>query len=229
MEPPSSYPVTPSTRVRRQPTRASYDRATAHAILDEALVASVGFVDGGQPFVIPMAFARQGERLLLHTASKSRFAACLAEGAPICVTVVLIDGIVLARSAMHHSMNYRSVVALGRASEIVDEAEKRAAFARLVEHVLVGRAGATRPPNEAEVKATRVFALPLEAVSIKARSGGPLDDAEDLELDYWAGVIPLELRAGPPSPDPLCAPRVALPAAAASYSRRSVSNGEVRP
>lgn len=228
MQPPDTYPVTPRTRVRQRPSRASYDRAAAHAILDEALVASVGFIDGGQPLVIPMAFARDGERLLLHGAAKSRLQRLLAVGAPLCVTVTLLDGIVLARSAMHHSMNYRSVVVLGRATELVAEAEKRAAFERLVEHVLSGRAQATRPASAAELKATCVLSLPLEEVSVKARRGGPIDDAEDLQLACWAGVIPLELRAGAPIPDPENAPRAPLPANAAQYSRPRAPH-EVRP
>jgi nitroimidazol reductase NimA-like FMN-containing flavoprotein (pyridoxamine 5'-phosphate oxidase superfamily) len=182
-------------------------------------------VDDGQPLVIPMAFAREGERLFLHGSSKSRLQRLLAEGAPICVTVTLLDGIVLARSAMHHSMNYRSVVVLGRASELVAEAEKRAAFDRLVEHALPGRSRATRPANPVELKATRVFAVPLEQVSVKARSGGPIDDQEDLELTHWAGVIPLGLRASAPIPDPEHAPRADVPAGAARYSR---GNAEVR-
>jgi len=219
MDSAGNYQVTPRTRVRQRPGRASYERAAAHAILDEALVASVGFVDAGQPLVIPMAFARDGERLLLHGGAKSRLLACLAEGAPICVTVTLLDGIVLARSAMHHSMNYRSVVVLGRASEIVDEAEKHTAFARLVEHVLPGRSGASRPANALELKATRVFSLPLEEVSVKTRSGGPIDDAEDHELPYWAGVIPLALRAAAPIADAVHPPRGPLPAGAAAYAR----------
>jgi len=228
MELPASYPVTPRTRVKQRPGRGSYERAAAHAILDEALVAAVGFVDEGRPFVIPMAFARDGERLLLHGGSKSRLLARLGEGSPICVTVTLLDGIVLARSAMHHSMNYRSVVALGRAAEIAERAEKLAALERVVDHVLAGRSAASRPASDAELKATRVFALPLDEVSIKARSGGPLDDAEDCELPYWAGVIPLQLRASAPIPDPLHAPRAPVPPEAAAYSRPSSAPEVVR-
>jgi nitroimidazol reductase NimA-like FMN-containing flavoprotein (pyridoxamine 5'-phosphate oxidase superfamily) len=215
----ATFPVTPRTRVTRKPARASYDRAAAYAILDEGLVASVGFVHDGAPFVIPMAFARQGDRILLHGASKSRLQLLLAQGAPICVTVTLLDGVVLARSAMHHSMNYRSVMAFGAPHELEEEGEKRAALDCLVEHVLAGRSRATRAPSELELRATRVFALPLEEVSVKARSGGPLEDEEDLALPYWAGVIPLALTAQTPLPDALHAPGAALPAAAASYQR----------
>ncbi|HYP88786.1 MAG TPA: pyridoxamine 5'-phosphate oxidase family protein [Polyangiaceae bacterium] len=226
----ATFPVTSRTQVKRRPDRASYDRAVAHAILDEALVASVGFVDQGVPFVIPMAFARQDERLILHGASKSRLQTSLASGAPICVTVTLLDGVVLARSAMHHSMNYRSVLVLGEPHEIEDTAQKLEALDRLVEHVLPGRSLATRPPNELELKATRVFWLPLEEVSIKVRSGGPIDDAEDLPLQHWAGVIPLALRAAEPVPDPRHSPHAAVPPAALAYDRavRPVSTAGAR-
>lgn len=228
MEEPSTFSISPRTEVRQRPARACYDRAAAYAILDEALVATVGFVDDGQPFVIPMAFARHGDRLLLHGSSKSRLQRLLAQAAPICVTVTLVDGVVLARSAMHHSLNYRSVVALGHASEVVHEADKRRALDRLVDHVLAGRSQATRPPNPSELKATRVFALPLEEVSVKVRAGGPVDDAEDLELSYWAGVIPLALRAAAPIPDPQNAPKAVLPSAVGSYRRSAEAAVEVR-
>jgi uncharacterized protein len=214
-----AFTVTSRTQVKQRANRASYDRASAHAILDEALVAAVGFVDEGQPFVIPMAFARDGEQLLLHGSSKSRLQLLLAEGAPVCVTVTLLDGLVLARSAMHHSVNYRSVVVLGRPAEIVEESAKRAALERLVDHVLSGRSQATRAPNAVELKATRVFAVPLEEVSVKARTGGPIDDEEDLQLSHWAGVIPLTLSASAPIPDPLHAPLAAVPLGAQAYTR----------
>jgi uncharacterized protein len=223
MPPRDAFSPTPRTRVKRHPERASYDRALAHAILDEALVASVGFVDGGVPIVIPMAFARHGDELLLHGASKSRLQLLLAQGAPICVTVTLVDGIVLARSAMHHSMNYRSVMVFGEPREIAEEAAKRAALDRLVEHALSGRSQATRPANALELRATRVFALELEQVSVKTRAGGPLDDAEDLPLDYWAGVIPLKLQSLTPLPDPLHPPLSAVPPSALRYRRGHAS------
>jgi nitroimidazol reductase NimA-like FMN-containing flavoprotein (pyridoxamine 5'-phosphate oxidase superfamily) len=230
MDPRATFPVTPRTRAGRKPERTSYDRAAAHAILDEGLVASVGFVDDGMPFVVPMAFARDGERILLHGSSKSRLLLLLAQGAPICVTVTLLDGIVLARSAMHHSMNYRSVMVLGTPRELVAEAEKRAALARVVDHVLAGRSLATRAPNELELRATRVFSLALEEVSIKSRRGGPIEDADDLGLAHWAGVIPLGLQARAPVPDPLHAPAVPTPAGLSSYQRgRAVSASEVQP
>lgn len=220
MDSSTTFPVTPETQVRRRPERASYDRDLAFAILDEALVATVAFVAGDTPFAIPMAFARDGDRLVLHGASSSRLQRLLAGGARVCVSVTVLDGVVLARSAMHHSMNYRSVVVLGRAVEVVEEAEKLAALARLVDHVLPGRSVETRPPNALELRATRVFALPLEEVSVKCRSGGPLEDAEDLGLSHWAGVIPLELRASEPVADALHAPLAVAPPAAVRYDRR---------
>jgi nitroimidazol reductase NimA-like FMN-containing flavoprotein (pyridoxamine 5'-phosphate oxidase superfamily) len=222
MSSPSTFPVTPETRVQRSPSRASYDRALAHAILDEALVASVGFVEKEQPFVIPMAFAREDERLILHAATNSRFHRVLASGAPLCVTVTLLDGLVLARSAMHHSVNYRSVVVLGRAEEVTRDDEKLAALARLLEHVLPGRSRASRPPNAVELKATRVFAVPLVAVSVKQRSGGPLDDAEDLALPYWAGVVPLAQRALGPIPDAAHPPVGVEPGGIDGYDRQAL-------
>jgi nitroimidazol reductase NimA-like FMN-containing flavoprotein (pyridoxamine 5'-phosphate oxidase superfamily) len=223
MEARSSFAVTPRTEVHRRPARASYDRALAYTLFDEALVANVGFTQDGQPFVLPMMFARLDDRLVLHAASKSRFATHLASGAPVCVSVTLLDGVVLARSAMHHSANYRSVVAFGCAVELTVDADKLAALARLVEHVLPGRSLACRPPNALELKATRVFALPLEEVSVKQRAGGPLDDEEDLILPYWAGVVPLALRAGIPVRDLAHTPRAEEPGGLRAYERRTAA------
>lgn len=219
MSAPNPFTVTPQTRVRRSPARASYDRAQAHAILDEALVASVGFVQDGQPFVIPMAVARDGERLILHAASSSRVASVLRAGARICVTVTLLDGVVFARSAMHHSLNYRSLVVMGSTTELSTDEEKLQALARLVDHVLPGRSGGCRPPDPVELRATSVFALPIEEASVKCRQGGPLDDREDLALPYWAGVVPLAQQSLSPIADPLHAPRVPMPDALAAYRR----------
>lgn len=216
----TTFTVTPETQVRRRPERASYDRAAAYAILDEGLVATVAFVAGETPCAIPMAYARHADVLLLHGASSSRLQRLLAGGGRVGVAVTLVDGVVLARSAMHHSLNYRSVVVFGQCSEVVEEGEKLAALARLVDHVLPGRSAESRPPNALELRATRVFALPLEEVSVKCRSGGPLEDADDLGLSHWAGVIPLELRASAPLADALHAPRGAVPAAAVAYDRR---------
>jgi uncharacterized protein len=215
----STFRVTPLTRVRRQPKRGSYEKGDAFAILDEGLVASVGFAHEGQPLVLPMAYSRDAERLILHAATSSRFGHALANGARLCVTVTLLDGIVLARSAMHHSLNYRSVVVLGSAVELTTRVEKLAALAALVDHVSPGRSAECRPPNELELRATRVFAVALEEVSVKRRSGDPCDDADDLELPYWAGVIPLEQRAMVPIADTTHAPRADVPSTASGYTR----------
>jgi uncharacterized protein len=196
-----TLPPTARTTIRRIPGRGSYDRALLYAILDEGLVASVGFCVEGQPYVIPMAYARRGDELVLHGASASRLLKTGAAQLPLCVTVTLLDGLVLARSAFHHSMNYRSAVVLGQAREIAGPEEKRAALNALVEHVLRGRSEQARPPNDKELAATRVLALPIQEASAKSRSGGPLDDPEDLDRACWAGHIPLRLTAGDPVSD----------------------------
>lgn len=219
----TTFPVTAKTRVHRRPERASYDRAVAHAILDEALVATVAFCEGSEPFAMPMLFARLGEQLILHAASSSRVAKVLAAGTPVCVTVTLLDGLVFARSAMHHSLNYRSVVVLGATVEISGEDAKRAALVRLLDHVLPGRSAACRPPNAVELKATGVFALPLEEVSVKRRAGGPLDVAEDLGLPYWAGVVPLAQGAQRPIPDGVHPPLGSQPATLDDYDRAKIA------
>jgi nitroimidazol reductase NimA-like FMN-containing flavoprotein (pyridoxamine 5'-phosphate oxidase superfamily) len=192
----------PRSTVRRLPDRARYDRATVDAILDEGLVCHVGFVDEGQPFVIPSAYARDGDRLILHGSAASRMVKVLAAGAPACVTVTLLDGLVLARSGFHHSMNYRSVVVLGRAAEIVDPDAKRRALDAIVEHVAPGRAASLRPPSEKELRATRVVALRLDEASAKVRTGPPKDDEADYALPVWAGELPLRLEPFAPVADP---------------------------
>jgi len=187
--------------VRRLPTRACYDRATIDAILDEALVCHVGFAVDGQPYVIPTTYARIGRQLYIHGSAASRMLRTLAKGAPVCVTVTLLDGLVLARSAFHHSMNYRSVVILGTAVEVSDPDERLAALEAIVEHMLAGRWRQVRPPSERELWATSVLRLPVDEVSAKIRSGPPLDDADDLGQPCWAGVVPLRLAAATPLPD----------------------------
>jgi len=189
------------TRVRRLPARACYDQATIDAILDEALVCHVGFAVDGQPYVIPATYARVGRQLYIHGSAASRMLRTLATGAPVCVTVTLLDGLVLARSAFHHSMNYRSVVILGTAVEVSNPDERLAALEAIVEHILAGRWRQVRPPSERELRATSVLRLPLDEVSAKIRSGPPLDDADDLGQPCWAGVIPLRLVAAAPLPD----------------------------
>jgi nitroimidazol reductase NimA-like FMN-containing flavoprotein (pyridoxamine 5'-phosphate oxidase superfamily) len=217
--PSAKFEVTDQTKIRRKPERGSYDRAQAYEILDEALTCSVGFALDGQPFVIPMVFARWNDSLVLHGPPASRMLKAATAGVPVCVTVTLIDGLVLARSTMHHSMNYRSVVALGEATELTDPKEKLAALERVVEHMLPGRSASARPPNDKELASTRVLTVPLERVSIKVRAGGPLDDEEDLAVPCWAGVLPLALTAQAAIPDAAHAPLVPEPASLASYSR----------
>ena len=206
-------------RVRRRAERGRYDRASVHAILDEALVCHVGFAAEGQPWVIPTAYARDGETLYLHGSPASRMLRHVSDGVPVCVTVTLVDGIVLARSAFHHSMNYRSVVVVGRARAVDDAEERLRALRALVEHVARGRWAETRRPNARELAQTLVLALPLAEASAKVRTGPPLDDAEDRALPFWAGVVPLALAPGAPAPDAGLAAGVAVPAYAERYRR----------
>jgi hypothetical protein len=187
--------------IRRNAKRGVYDREVVNAILDAGLIAHVGFVHDGQPYVIPMSYARDGDRLLLHGAGGSRLMRTLAGGAPACVTVTLLDGIVLARSVFHHSMNYRSVVALGSATKLEGK-EKAAALDALVEGLVPGRSREARAPDRAELAATMILAFPLDEVSAKARTGPPADDPADVDLPVWAGTIPLALRAGRAEPAP---------------------------
>ena len=206
-------------RVRRRAERGRYERATVHAILDEALVCHVGFAVDGQPWVIPTAHARDGETLYVHGSPASRMLRSLSAGIDVCVTATLVDGVVLARSAFHHSLNYRSVVVVGRARAVDDAEERLRALRALVEHVARGRWAETRRPNARELAQTLVLALPLAEASAKLRTGPPLDDAEDLALPFWAGVVPLALAPGAPEPDPGLAPGIARPAYAEAYRR----------
>lgn len=212
------FAVTPRTRLKRIPDRASYDRAEAYAILDEGLIGHVGFADGEDVYVIPMAYARQDDRLLLHGSVASRLAKRLGEGLPISVCVTLLDGMVLARSVFEHSMNYRSVVCLGSASVIAEQGEKLEALRVLTEHLLPGRWADARQPNAKELAATTVLALPLVEVSVKSRSGPPDDLEKDKALPHWAGVIPLQLQPGAAQPDALAA-NTAIPDYVLAYQR----------
>jgi nitroimidazol reductase NimA-like FMN-containing flavoprotein (pyridoxamine 5'-phosphate oxidase superfamily) len=208
----ATFAVTPRTTVRRLPDRASYERDAANAILDEALVCHVGFVVDGQPFVIPTTYGREGDQLFLHGSAASRMLRSLRGGLPVCVTVTLLDGLVLARSSFHHSMNYRSVVVLGIAEQVTDHAAKRAALDVIVEHVLPGRVAEVRAPTEVELKGTIVLRVPLEEASVKVRTGPPVDDEEDLAPASWGGVLPLRLTAGTPVPDEFTPVDLARPA-----------------
>jgi hypothetical protein len=217
--PGGAYAPTPRTTVKRRPQRGAYDRATVHRILDEGLVCHLGFVVDGQPFVLPTTYGRDGETVYVHGSAASRMLAVLAEGVPVCLTVTLLDGLVMARSAFHHSMNYRSVVVLGRARLVEEAEEKRRALEVIVDHVAPGRASEVRGPTETELAATRVLALPLLEVSAKVRTGPPIDDEEDHALPFWAGEIPLRLVAGEPRPDPLLRQQIALPEAVRRWRR----------
>ena len=196
----ATVPVTDRTKVRRLANRGNYDRDTIHAILDEALVCHVGFVVDGAPVVIPTIHWREDDTLYVHGSAASRMLRSLKNGVDACVTVTLIDGLVLARSAFHHSMNYRSVVVFGKAREVTGE-EKRTALDGLVEHVVKGRSRDVRPPNELELRQTLVLALPLDEASAKIRTGGPVDDEEDYAMPIWAGVVPLKLTPSMPIAD----------------------------
>jgi nitroimidazol reductase NimA-like FMN-containing flavoprotein (pyridoxamine 5'-phosphate oxidase superfamily) len=207
--------------VRRLPDRARYDRETIHAILDEGLVCHVGFVDEGQPFVIPSVYARVGERLVVHGSAASRMVKALAAGAPACVTVTLLDGLVLARSGFHHSMNFRSVVVVGTATELTEPGEKRRALDAIVEHVVPGRVASVRPPSANELRATRVVALPLDEASAKVRTGPPKDDEADYALPVWAGELPLRLEPLEPVADPRLPPGTTPPPEVSLWQRRA--------
>jgi uncharacterized protein len=197
-----TFEKTERTTLKRLPARGSYDRDLVYSILDEGLICHVGFAVEGRPFVIPTGYARDRDKLYIHGSQASRMLRTLKDGIDVCVTVTLLDGLVLARSAFHHSMNYRSVVVFGRATSVDDHAEKVAALLTFSEHVIPGRWNDVRGPSEQELKATTVLSLPLKEVSAKVRIGPPLDDEEDYELSVWAGVIPVELVATAPIPDP---------------------------
>lgn len=191
----ATIPVTDRTKVRRLANRGHYDRDTIHAIVDEALICHVGFVIDGAPVVIPTIHWREGDELYFHGSAASRMLRTLKSGVEACVTVTLVDGLVLARSAFHHSMNYRSVVIFGEA-RVVEGEEKARALDTFMKHMTPTRASDVRPPNEIELKQTLVLAMPLEEASAKIRTGGPVDDEEDYALPVWAGVIPLKLTPG---------------------------------
>lgn len=195
------FQQTVRTTVRRHPERGEHGRAAVEAILDEGLVAHVGLAVDGQPFVIPMVYARVGGDLYLHGSAASRLLRALTAGAPVCVTVTLLDGLVLARSAFHHSMNYRSVVILGEAVAVTDPAERERALAAMVDHAIPGRSEEVRAPDRKELAATLLVRVALDEVSAKVRSGPPIDDERDLDVPVWAGVLPLRLVAGDPRPD----------------------------
>jgi uncharacterized protein len=217
---PDGYPVTARTTPTRHGDRISYDRSAVHAVLDEAVVCHLGFVVEGRPVVLPQLHARIGDQLFLHGSSGARaLRSARGQGLPVCVTVTLLDGLVLARSAFNHSINYRSVVIHGLAHEVTDETAKQAALAAFVDAVVPGRSAAVRGPSRKETAATTVLRLDLEQVSLKTRTGPPSDDADDLDLPYWTGVLPLTLTPGLPEPAPDLAPGIAVPDHVRSWSR----------
>jgi uncharacterized protein len=215
----SEYPQTERTRVFRKPGRGSHDRELVHSILDEALTCHVGFVVEGQPFVIPTIHARQGETLYLHGARGNRMLRALGDGVECCVTVSLFDELVLARSAQHHSLNYRSAMVFGAAREVTDPEEKQRALRAVIEQIAPGRSEQVRGPNETELRSTKVLAIPIDEASAKVRTGHAADDEEDLSLPYWAGLLPVTQVAGEPIPAPDLNGDVPVPEHVTRWSR----------
>ena len=211
------FPPTSRTRVVREANRAVYDRETIYQILDAAFVCHVGFSADGQPFVIPTMFARVGDAIFLHGSAASRMLRGLGDGLPVCITVTLIDGLVLARSVFNHSMNYRSVVTLGLATLIQEPSEKLQALRAFTEKLIPGRWNDARQPNEQELKATSILKLPLTEVSAKVRTGAVEDDTEDYALNVWAGIIPMHLVFDAPQRDDRCDPAIPTPAYAENF------------
>jgi nitroimidazol reductase NimA-like FMN-containing flavoprotein (pyridoxamine 5'-phosphate oxidase superfamily) len=214
---------TPRTRLVREAERGVYDRETAYRILDEGFLCHVGFVADGQPFVIPTSYGRKDDRLYIHGSAASRMLRQMKEGVPVCITVTLLDGLVVARSIFNHSMNYRSVVILGKGTPVDDPLEKVEALRLLSEHIIPGRWADARQPNERELKATLVMRVPIEEFSAKVRTGPPVDDEDDYSFPTWAGVVPLETVSRPPINDPRLDPQYEAPPYAAHYARANQS------
>jgi nitroimidazol reductase NimA-like FMN-containing flavoprotein (pyridoxamine 5'-phosphate oxidase superfamily) len=215
----NKFTVTEKTALKRLAKRGEYDRSVVYQILDEAFLCHVGFVVGGQPFVIPTGYARIEDRLYIHGSPASRMLRSLASSIDVCITVTLLDGLVLARSAFHHSMNYRSVVVFGKATVVESDEEKFAALRAFTNHVIANRWDDVRAPNEREIKGTLVLELPLLEVSAKVRTGPPIDDDEDYTLPIWAGVLPLRLTPSAPVEDELLPANIELPEYVSNYSR----------
>jgi len=216
----TDFTPTERTQVHRLPKRGVYDREAVYRILDEGLVCHIGFVAEGKPVVIPTGYGRRHDMLYIHGSPASRMFRAMAKGAEVCVTVTLVDGVVLARSAFHHSMNYRSVVIFGKATLLEDDAAKREALRVFTEHVAPGRWAEVRQPSEKELHATTVLAIPLEEVSAKVRIGPPLDDEEDYAFPVWAGVLPLDLTPQTPLPDARLLQGIEVPEYIKRYSRK---------
>ncbi len=215
-----THAPTARTRVVREAHRGVYERAAAYEILDEGFICHVGFAVDGQPFVIPTAYGRSGDNLYIHGSAASRMLRNLDQGVAVCITVTLLEGLVLARSIFNHSMNYRSVVVLGTAVAVRDAKEKLEALRLLSEHILPGRWAESRQPNEKELKQTLVMRLPIEEFSAKVRQGPPIDDEEDYSFSTWAGVLPLAMVAGAPISDPRLDPETPVPEYVRQYSRK---------
>lgn len=215
----SEVPITERNRIRRVPKRGHYDKDTIYRILDEGLVCHVGLVEDGQPVVIPMNYARRGDTVILHGALASRLLKYVQAGHPVCVTVTLLDGLVLARSVYHHSMNYRSAVVFGRGRVIEEEQEKLAALEVLTEHIVPGRWQDARRPNRQELDATTVVSITIESASAKVRTGPPVDDEADYELPVWAGVLPIQQQALMPVNDPRLRTDIPVPPSVSNYRR----------
>ena len=220
---PETLNTTEKTRLKRLPKRGNFERSTINAILDEAFICHVGFVVDGQPYVIPTGFARVGDDVYIHGSSASRMLRSIADGIDVCVTVTLIDGLVLARSAFHHSINYRSVVILGKAEMVTDPDEKNKALEAFTEHIIPGRWPEIRWPTELELKATTVLRLPITEASAKIRTGDPVDDDEDYSMDVWAGVLPLNLLSETPIPDEKLQASKPVPSYILDYNRKRYS------
>ena len=214
-----TFPQTDRTTLKRLPKRGRYERETVYGILDEGFICHVGFAVEGRPVVIPTGYARVGDKLYIHGSQASRMLRTLAAGVDVCVTVTLVDGLVLARSAFHHSINYRSVVMFGRATIVDDREAKLAALFAFSEQVIPGRWNDVREPTEQELRATTVLSLPLVEVSAKVRTGPPIDDDEDYALNVWAGVLPLKIEAGAPINDPRLPETITPPSYTLKYSR----------
>jgi len=216
----TDFTRTDRNRIKRLPTRGHYDRETVYRILDEALICHVGFVERKQPYVIPINFARVDDRIVLHGAKASRLLKHIAAGHPVCVEVTIVDGLVLARSVFHHSLNYRSVVVFGAGRLIEDEQEKLAALQAVTEHLIPGRWQEARLPNRKELNATSVVSINIDEASAKVRVGPPVDEDEDYALPVWAGILPLQEMPLTPIRDELQSENIPLPKYVAQYSRK---------
>ena len=221
----TAFNKTVKSRIKRLPKRGQYDRETIYSILDEALICHVGFAEAGQPFVIPINFARIDDRIVLHGAKASRLLRHVAAGHPVCVEATIVDGLVLARSVFHHSVNYRSVVLFGCGGLVEDETEKLAALQAITEHLIPGRWDEARLPSPKEMNATSVVSIRIDEASAKVRTGAPVDDEQDYALPVWAGILPMEEASLAPIRDELQPETVPLPTYLAAYSRKRPLRG----